>query len=449
MGKIQLSDHFNYGRLIRFTLPPVLMMIFTSIYNMVDGYFVSNFVGKTPFAAVNIIWPYMQLWGCLGFMFGTGGCALVSKVMGEGDSAKADRYFSVITYVAIAAGVVAGVISFVTLRPVGRLLGADGQLLDYCIRYGRVIAAAMPLFVLQGMFQPFMIAAERPKLGMWVTIGAGLSNMALDWLFVGILRWGVEGAALASDIGMLVGGLLPLWYFMNRKQRSRLHILAPWRTGRDGYAAPVLKACLNGMSELVSNVSLSLVSMLYNLQLLRLAGENGVSAYGVVMYVNMVFLAIFLGYSMGVSPVVSFHYGACNRSELKGLRRKSMTLLSVVAVCMTISAELLAEPLARIFVGYDEQLVSMTRRAFALYSFSFLLAHFNIFGSAFFTALNDGVRSAVISFSRMLLFQVPCVLLLPKIWGLDGIWVTMVVAEALSLLVTGWFFVSCRDKYGY
>ncbi len=446
---IQLSDHFTVKKLALFTLPPVLMMIFTSIYNVVDGYFVSNYAGKTAFAGVNIIWPYIQIWACLGFMFGTGGCALVSKVMGEGDQDKAERYFSAIVYCAVAAGIVTGLVAFATLRPVSRLLGADGELLEYCVRYGRILTLSMPFFILQGTFQPLMIAAERPKMGMWVTFAAGGSNIVLDYVFVGLFGWGVEGAALASVIGMVVGGMIPFLYFLGRRQTSRLRLRPPIQVLDRSYSGPLMRACVNGMSELVTNVSLSLVSMIYNLQLMKMAGEDGVAAFGVLMYANMVFLAIFFGYSMGVSPVVSYNYGAQNHAEMRGLLRKSICMLSGVAIVMTVAAEIFAKPLARIFVGYDESLVDLTGRAFAIYSLSFLLSHFNIFGSAFFTALNDGVRSAVISFSRMLLFQVPCVLLLPLIMGLDGIWIAMFAAETLTLGITLYFYISCRKRYGY
>lgn len=448
-AKIQLSDHFTIKKLALFTLPPVLMMIFTSIYNVVDGYFVSNYAGKTAFAGVNIIWPYIQIWACLGFMFGTGGCALVSKVMGEGDQDKAERYFSAIVYCAIAAGIATGLIAFATLRPVSRLLGAEGELLDYCVRYGRILALSMPFFILQGTFQPLMIAAERPKMGMWVTFAAGGSNIVLDYVFVGLFGWGVEGAAIASVIGMIVGGMVPFIYFLGKRQKSRLRLRPIVQVLDRSYAGPLLRACVNGMSELVTNVSLSLVSMIYNLQLMKVAGEDGVAAFGVLMYASMVFLAIFFGYSMGVSPVVSYNYGAQNHAEMRTLLVKSICMLSGVAIVMTAAAEIFAEPLARVFVGYDESLVALTKRAFALYSLSFLLSHFNIFGSAFFTALNDGVRSAVISFSRMLLFQVPCVLLLPLAMGLDGIWVAMFAAEVLTLGITLYYYISCRKHYGY
>ena len=445
--KIQLSDHFTYRKLLRFTVPSIVMMIFTSIYSVVDGFFVSNFVGTTPFAAVNILWPFIMICAAVGFMLGTGGSALVAKTLGEGKPDEANRIFSMLIYVSLVLGVIITILSIVFLRPISILLGAEGELLENCILYGRILLPALPFFILQNEFQSFLVTAEKPGFGLAITVAAGLTNVALDALFVAVFRWGLAGAAAATAASQLVGGLIPLLYFLLPNKCS-LHLVKT-----DFLPKPFRHTCLNGSSELVTNISMSLVSMLYNLQLIKLAGENGVAAYGVVMYVSFMFIAVFLGYSIGCAPVISFHYGADHQDELKGLFRKSLVLMTAFSVMLTILTELLARPFSILFVGYDPALLELTVRAFALYSLSYLLTGFNIFGSAFFTALNDGLTSATISFLRTLVFQTAVVLLfpllLPSHLKLDGIWLSIVVAEALSLAVTLFFVLKNRRKYGY
>lgn len=440
---IQLSDHFGYKRLIRFTVPSILMMIVTSIYGVVDGYFISNFVGKTPFAAVNFIMPFLMVVGALGFMFGTGGSALIAKTMGEGDDEKSQRIFSLITYATIISGIVIAVLSILFLRPIALFLGADGTMLDDCVIYGRIILAALPFLMVQYAFSSLVVTAEKPNLGLIVTIIAGVTNFIGDILFIVVLKWGVPGAALATAIGQMVGGFIPLIYFA-RKNSSKLKLGKPeW----DGNA--LFQTCTNGSSELMNNISMSIVGMLYNAQLLKFAGENGVAAYGTIMYVNFIFIAIFIGYAVGVAPVISFHYGAGNREELKGLLKKSAVLIAFTSVIMFVVAELMATPLAKIYVGYDADLLNMTVHAFKIYAFSFIFAGTAIFGSAFFTALNDGLTSALISFLRTLVFQCAAVMLLPLVWGLDGIWISILVAEFLAVVVTIVFIAAKRKKYGY
>ena len=440
---IRLSDHFSLGRLLRFTFPSIIMLVFTSIYGVVDGFFVSNYVGKTPFAAVNFIIPFLMLLGCVGFLFGTGGGALIAKTMGEGNRERANRLFSMLIYVSILCGVVLSAVGFLLLRPIAVFLGAEGQLLTDSLAYGRVFLIAIPAYVLQFEFQCLFSTAEKPKLGLYVTVAAGLTNMVLDALFVAVFSWGLEGAAAATALSQCVGGILPLIYFA-RPNSSLLRLGKPvfdWKA--------LLQTCANGSSELMSNISMSIVSMLYNVQLLRYAGENGVAAYGVLMYVNFVFLAAFLGYSVGTAPVISYHYGAGNHRELQGLLRKSLLIVGCFALGMFVAAELLARPLSLLFVSYDPELLSVTLRGFAIYSFSFLFSGFSIFGSSFFTALNNGLVSALISFMRTLLFQVLAVLTFPLIWDLDGIWMSIVVAELMAAAVTTIFWLAMRKKYHY
>ena len=442
---IKLSDHFTYRRLLRFTLPSIAMMIFTSIYGVVDGYFVSNFAGKTPFSAVNLIMPFVMVVSTVGFMLGTGGTALVSKTFGEQDPERANRLFSLLVYVAFVLGIVFSVLGIVFLRPIAAFLGATGELLDCCVLYGRIVIAAMPFFILQVMFQSFFITAEKPQLGFLVTVAGGVTNIIGDALLVTLLpqEHKLAGAAIATALSQVVGGGVPLIYFF-RKNNS---ILRLGKTSFDGRA--LLKACTNGVSELVSSASMSVVGMLFNGQLLRYAGEDGVAAYGVMMYVSMMFMAVFIGYSIGTAPVVGYHFGAQNRDELKNLLKKSLTLLLIGGVLMAAAAEALAVPLSKLFVGYDEGLMQLTVSGFRIFGLMFLFMGVAMFGSGFFTALNDGVTSAIISFLRTMLFEAGTVLLLPLIFGLNGIWYAIVVAEAMAFLLTFVFLFAKRKKYGY
>jgi len=440
---IQLSEHFTYRKLLRFTVPSIIMMIFTSIYGVVDGIFVSNFVGKTSFAALNLIMPVCMLLGSFGFMVGTGGSALVSKLLGEGRTQKARQTFSMLIYLSAAVGLVLTVMGIVLMRPISAALGAQGQMLEDCVVYGRTLLLGTTAFILQNEFQSFLIAAERPQFGLAVTVAAGVTNMVLDALFVGLFRWGLAGAAMATVLSQVVGGVIPLVYFI----RERRGVLFLGGTRFD--AGALFQTCVNGSSEMMTNLSMSVVNILYNFQLMRFAGENGVAAYGVIMYVNFVFISAFLGYSIGVAPVISFHFGAQHRGELKNLLGKSLRVLGVGAAAMVTAGILLARPLSAIFVSYDGDLFAMTSRGLTLYSISYLLTGFNIFASAFFTALNDGLTSALISFLRTLLFQVAAVLLLPLVLELDGIWLAIVAAEGLALLVSGGFLITMRKKYGY
>lgn len=443
--RIQLSDHFTYGKLIRFTMPSIAMMIFTSIYGVVDGFFVSNFAGKTPFSAVNLIMPFLMIVATVGFMFGTGGTAIVALTLGEGNKEKANQYFSLFVYVAFALGLIFAVLGIVFIRPVSALLGAEGELLENCVVYARIILLALPFYVLQLLFQSFFPAAEKPQLGLAITIIAGVTNMVLDAVLVILLpqEYKLAGAAVATSMSQFVGGVIPLFYFF-RKNSS---ILQLGKTTFNGKA--ILKACANGSSEFMSNVSMSVVGMLYNIQLLKYAGENGVAAYGVMMYVSMIFSAAFIGYSIGVAPVISYHNGAQNYKESKGLLRQSLIMIGLFGVSMVVAAEMSALPLAQIFVGYDVELMTLTISGFRVFALSFVFMGFAIFSSGFFTALNDGLTSALISFLRTLVFQVAAVLLLPLIWKIDGVWISIVVAEVMAAVISAVFLVVKRKKYHY
>ena len=440
---IKLSDHFDCKRLLRFTFPSVIMMIFTSVYGVVDGLFVSNYAGPTQFTAVNLIMPFLMIFGAIGFMIGAGGSALVSMTLGTGNQKRANEIFSLLIYVLIAVGAVFTLLGIIFIKPVAVLLGATGDLLDYCVSYGTIIILALVPFMLQNVFQSFMVTAERPKLGLYITIAAGVCNMLLDILFVACFGWGVEGAAAATAASQFVGGLVPFLYFIFSK-KSRLKLVKTKFYGRE-----ILKACTNGSSEFMTNVSISLVNMLYNHQLLIYAGQDGVASYGVIMYVGFIFVAVYIGYSIGCAPIVGYHYGAGNCGELKNIRKKSLGIIAVFSIVLTLLAELSAPLPANIFVGYDSNLFAMTVHGFILYSFSYLLCGFNIYGSAFFTALNNGAVSALISFSRLFVFQVLSVIFLPLLIGVDGIWFSIVPAELMALLLTFICFKVNRKKYKY
>lgn len=442
--KIQLSDHFTYKRLLRFCLPSIVMMIFTSIYGVVDGLFVSNFVGKIPFAAVNLVMPFMMILGGFGFMIGTGGSALVAKTLGEGKHELANRYFSMLIIMTVILGVILTAIGMVLARPASIFLGATDAMLDDCVIYLRTVLLFISPFMLQNAFQSFLVTAQKPHAGLVVTVAAGLTNMILDALFIAVFRWGVAGAALATGISASVGGLLPLILFLGKNNDSLLHLVPTKLEFR-----PFFLACTNGVSELMGNISSSIVSMLYNFQLLKFAGENGIAAYGVLMYVQFIFVAVFFGYTIGVSPIIGYHYGAGNHNELKNLFQKSLKLNIIAGVSMTILANLLAGTLSRIFVGYDPELYAMTKSAFHIFALSFLVCGINIFSSAFFTALNNGLVSAVISFLRTMVFQVGSVLVLPAILGLTGIWLSNTFADLMALIISTIFLVTLRKRYHY
>lgn len=441
---IQLSDHFTLGRLYRFCLPSIIMMVFTSIYGVVDGYFVSNYVGKTPFAAVNLIMPFLMIIGGVGFMIGTGGSALVAKHLGEKDENQARRVFSMMMILTLILGVSISVLGIIFADKVALLLGADIEMLDYCVTYARTCLIFNTMFMFQNVFQSFLVTAERPKLGLVVIVAAGCTNMLLDFLFIAVFQMGVVGAALATGLSQTVGGLLPLIFFLRKNNGSKLHMV---RTRLE--LRPVLQACSNGASELMTNISSSVVSMLYNHQLLTLAGENGVSAYGVLMYVSFIFAAVYIGYSIGTAPIVGYNYGAQNHAELRNIRVKSMRSMLIGGVIMVSLAELLAPVLAGIFVGYDKELFDMTVHAFRLFSFTFLLSGFNIWCSSFFTALNNGAISAAVSFLRTLVFQLAAVLILPIFFKLDGVWFSVAFAEVCAFIISMIFLIAKRKKYNY
>lgn len=386
-------------------------------------FFVSNYVGKTEFAAVNFIMPFLMILGTVGFMFGTGGSALVSKTFGEGDKEKANKIFSMLIYSAIILGFLLMILGLVFIRPFASLLGAKDQMLENCVTYGSIILFSLPAYILQYAFQSFFITAEKPQLGLIVTLIAGFTNIICDALFVAVFKWGLIGAAVATALSQVVGGIIPLFYFLF-PNKSLL------RLKKTNFDFEILfKASSNGFSELLSNVSSSIVGMLYNMQLMKYAGENGVASYGVLMYVNLVFIAIFIGYSIGTAPIIGYNYGADNTHELKCLFKKSLIIIGIVSILMFISGEVFSKTFADIFVGYDESLLDLTLKAFHIFSFSFLFSGIAIFGSSFFTALNNGLISALISFFRTLVFQI--------------------AAEFMAALVSTIFLIVYKNKYNY
>ncbi|MDE5557291.1 MAG: MATE family efflux transporter [Ruminococcus sp.] len=440
--KIQISEHFTTKKLLTFCLPSIIMMVFTSVYGVVDGLFVSNYAGDTAFASVNFIMPLLMAFGSLGFMFGTGGSAIVAKTFGEGKKELANQYFTMIIYANIIVGVALAIIGFIFLKPAALLMGASEEMLDYCLKYGRILICVVPFFMLQNVFQSFFITAGKPDTGLKISILSGVTNMIFDFLFIGVFRWGVTGAALATALCQIVGAVIPLFYFA-RKNTSLLRFIK-FKFNK----TVIFRTCTNGSSELMTNISMSLVNMLYNSQLMKYAGKYGVSAYGVIMYVSFIFVSIFIGFSIGSAPIASFNYGAKNSDELKNIFRKSLIVISCTAAAMTALSQIIAVPITKTF-GFSPELYRLTVHAFRIYAVSFLLAGFNIYGSSFFTALNNGVVSAIISFLRTLLFQIVMVMLIPLIFGLDGIWSSIILAELLALFVTVFFIFRNRKKYGY
>lgn len=440
---IQLSDHFTRRRMIQFTLPSIGMMIFTSIYGMVDGYFVSNYVGSIPFASLNLAMPFIMILAAVGFMFGTGGSALVSMTLGMGKRQKANEIFSLLVYLLAGCGIVLGIFGFCVAPWMSKVLGATDEMMPYSILYIRVSMISLPFFMLQNLFQSFLVTAEKPKLGFFVTILAGVTNMFLDWLFVGVFGLGLGGAAAATVISETVGGMIPLIYFF----RPNPSILRLGKTRWDGRA--VLKACTNGSSEFLTNCASSIVGMLYNLQLMKYLGSNGVAAYGVIMYVNFIFVGIYFGYTMGIAPVVGYHYGAKNTDELRGLFRKSIQMILVTSIVLTLLSECTAGFLVRIFVGYDAQLYALTVYAFRIYAVAFLFMGFNIFGSGFFTALNNGKISAFLSVMRSLILQLSAIYVLPYLFGADGLWGVVIVSDGICLIFTIWMWIRYQKVYHY
>ncbi len=441
--KIKISEHFTYKKLIKFTLPTIVMMIFTSIYGVVDGIFVSNVVGKDAFAAINLIMPALMILGSLGFMIGTGGSAIISKTLGEGDTERANKYFSMLIYLEIILGIIFTILGIIFIKPITNLLGATEELAPYCITYGRIILIGLVAFFLQNSLQSFIVVANKPQIGLIVSIIIGITNMILDFLLVYVLKMGVFGAGLATIISQFIGAGVPLIYFA-RKNSSLLRLR---KTKFE--LKPILTTFANGSSEMVTNLSMSLVNMLYNFQLMKYAGANGVSAYGIIMYVSFIFVGVYLGYSVGTAPIIGYNYGAKNNEELKNVLNKSVKLLGISAIILTLLSEIFAKPLASIFVSYDMDLFEMTTKAIKIFSISYIISWFNIFASSFFTALNNGLVSAIISFLRTLVFQIEMIYLLPIWWGLNGIWIAVLVAEILSLFVSVGFLIKNKNKYGY
>lgn len=440
---IQLSDHFSYRKLLRFTLPTIIMMIITSIYGVVDGLFVSNLVGAEAFTALNLIMPFVMIFSSVGFMLGTGGSALVAKIIGEGDTKKGNEIFSMLVYVISGFSIVGSAFAIIYLRPIASMLGATGNILELSVIYGRVLLLALPFFMLQVTFQMFFVVAERPDMGLKMSIAAGITNVVLDFLFMGVLHWGIVGAAAATAISQVIGGIIPLTYFL-RKNNSVLRITkVKWDV------KALLKSCTNGSSEMMTNMSMSIVNILYNFQLIKIAGVNGVAAYGIIMYISFIFVGVFIGFSIGSAPIISYHYGANNRDELKSVFKKSVVIITMASIIMLVVAEIFAMPLAKIFVGYDLELLKISTRALRIFSISFIFTGINMFASSFFTALNNGSLSALISFLRTLVFQVLMILLLPIVLGLDGIWLAVVAAEVLTLGVTLIIFVKNKERYHY
>ena len=440
-----MEGHYGYRRILKELWPMVLMLMVTSVYSIVDGWFISNFAGSTAFAAMNIIWPAVAIISALGLMVGAGGSALVSKTFGEGDTERGNHLFTMLIRLTFIAGAVISAVLFFFMRPVAEVLGAEGEMVRYAVIYGRILTAALPVYMLQMALQPFFMVAGRPELGTVTSIACGLTNIVLDALFVAGFGWGLTGAAIATAASFLVGGAIPTVFFASRRNSTPLRFI---HDSPEDWPA-IGKSLSNGLSEFVGNISFNIVGICYNLQLMKYIGENGVSAYGVLMYVGFIFGSVFIGYNMGISQVISFKYGAGDKEELKSLLHKSCVLIGIAGIVITAAVELLAPLLSRLFVGYYPALRDLTTYALHIYMISFLICGFNMFASAWFTALNNGPVSAVISFTRTLVFELGCVFILPLVFGIDGIWLAVNVAEVLALILSLSLVLGLRKRYGY
>ncbi|MDY5730547.1 MAG: MATE family efflux transporter [Eubacteriales bacterium] len=441
--QITLDSHFTYSKLVRFTLPSIYMMIFTSLYTIVDGFFVSNYVGGMALAAITLIFPPLMIIGAVGFMFGTGSTAIIGKLLGEERPEDAKAFFTAMLITVFGVGIAISVLGQILLPWLATLLGATGEIYSYSIIYGRYLLLAMPMFMMQNLFQAFFVVAEKPKYGFYTTLAAGVTNIVLDYVFIAVWHWGLEGAALATALGQTVGGIIPLFYFA-RKNTSRLQMVKPklsWQM--------LINTCTNGISELLSSITGSVISVLYNYQLLHYIGANGIASYGVLMYVGFVFAAISIGYAIGSAPIISFHYGAQNHKELHNVYSKSIRLNIYAGIAMTVLSFVLAKSIAQIFVGYDEELLNITIKAMRIYALSCLLSGFNIFVSSFFTALSNGLISAVISTLRSLVFSIGSVLVLPLLFGFEGIWYSFILTDVLTFTVSVLYLLSQRKRYHY
>ena len=440
-----MDGHYGYRRILKAMWPMVLMLMVTSVYSIVDGWFISNYAGSTAFAAMNIIWPALAIVSALGLMIGAGGSALVSKTFGEENPEKANRIFTMLIRITFVVGVAISVLLIILMKPLAVALGAEGEMIRPAVIYGIILTLAMPVYMLQMAFQPFFMTAEKPKLGTMTSIACGLANILLDFLFVAVFGWGLTGAAVATAASFLIGGVIPLVFFASRRNDTVLRFV---RGSRYDWHA-VRQSCLNGLSEFVGNISFNIMAICYNLQLMRYIGENGVSAYGILMYVGFIFGSIFIGYNMGISQVIAFNYGAGNKAELRSMLKKSFVLIGICSLAITLAVQLLASPLSRLFVGYDQELCALTEHALHIYMNSFLICGFNMFASAWFTALNNGPVSAAAAFTRTLVFELGCVFALPPILGIDGIWMAVNFAEVLALILSLALIFGFRKRYGY
>ena len=439
---ISYQEHFTFKKILLFTFPSIIMMIFTSIYGMIDGLFLSNFVGKTAFTAVNFILPFLLVLNGFGFMFGSGGSALIAKKLGEGENDIANEMFTSLTIVSLLFGILIAGFGYLLIEPIALLLGASGNLLEDCLLYGRIYLIGIPLNIVQYEFQNLFITAKKPNLGLISTIISGVLNIILDAIFIAGLQLGLVGAAVATVISISLGGLIPIFYFLRTHKECLLRFKKTKIRFKD-----LPKICSNGLSELLNNISMSIVSMIYNAQLIRYAGENGVAAYGILMYINFLFMSIYIGYSIGISPVISYNYGARKGDEINSLLKKSLVIILTCSILMVIISETSSLFVSNLFASYDEQLLNLTRRGFFIFSFCFLFSGFGMFSTSFFTALNNGVISAVISVLRTLVFQLIFVFVLPLFMGVEGIWLSVVLSEALSACIGIIFILVKKKKY--
>lgn len=423
-----IGREFGFFSLLKFALPSVIMMMVMGLYSMVDSMFVSRFVSTNALSAINVVYPVINLLIGLGVMLASGGSAVIAAKMGAGKTDEARRDFSMIVTIGLASSIVIAVAGLIFIRPIVTFLGASELLVDYAVTYLAIILMFAPANMLQMLFQMFFVTAGRPGLGLTFIIGAGLVNAVLDYVFIVPLGMGIAGAALATGIGYLIPAAAGLIFFFGKKKE--LYFTKP------KFSAAVLgSSCSNGSSEMVSNLSMAVVTLVFNRIMMNLAGEDGVAAVTIVMYAQFLLSSIFMGFSLGVQPVISFHHGAGNRRNLKGIYRHCIVFIAIAAVSVFAVAMTLGPTLTTIFTPKDTNVWTLAVRGFMILPFCFLLEGFSIYASAAFTALGDGKTSALISFLRTFLFILTGLLTLPLAFGIDGVWLAVPVAELCSVLV--------------
>lgn len=438
-----IAQEFNLISLLRFVAPTVVMLVFMSLYQMVDAVFVSKFVGENALSALNIVYPFPSIVIAVSIMLATGGSAIIARNMGEGKEKEAKENFSFIVLVGAVIGVAIATAGILFIEPLIYMLGATPSLYDYCYEYLFILVLSVPLSVFQMLFQSFFVTAGKPHLGLTLTVLGGVSNIVLDYVFIVLCGFGVSGAALATSIGYSIPGLFGLIYFAVSRKGTLYFVKPVFRWG------VLFKCCINGSSEMVNNLAVAVTTFLFNVLMLKYEGEAGVAAITIVLYAQFLMTSAFMGFSSGIAPVVSFNYGSGNVRQLKKIFKISVWVIAVVSAAVFVIAETCSDVVIMVFTPAGSEVFGLTKYGFAIFSFSFLCTGMNIFASALFTAFSNGKISAILSFLRTFVFLTACLLFLPLFWGVDGIWLAVPVAEVMALFVSVYYLVRFKKVYQY